>query len=164
MCASGTAARVVTDTASPTAVDYSGIWGAVIALGFNGYTNGIAALPGSGYDAPAHGIVGVSFDIDTVPSTGGALAFRVEFPTAAVPGVTDTDSAYWDGATSNTSPVTVGKNVILWSNVLGPMYEISAPPFDPTQLVAIQFHVITNATTAVPFNFCISNLTALTSP
>ncbi len=164
MCASGTVARVVTDTASPSAVDYSGIWGAVIALGFNGYTNGVAALAGSGYDAPAHGIVGISFDIDLVPYANNTLSFRVEFPSAAVPGTTDSDAAYWNGATSNGSPVTAGQNVILWSNVLGPMYETSAPPFDPSQLVAIQFHVIASASAPTPFSFCISNLTALTSP
>jgi hypothetical protein len=101
---------------------------------------------------------------DTVPLANSMVSFRVEFPTAAVPGTTDADAAYWNGATSNGSPVTAGTNVVLWSNVAGPMYETSAPPFDPTQLLAIQFHVIASASGTTPFSFCISNLTALTSP
>jgi hypothetical protein len=164
MCASGTVAQAVADPASPSAIDYSGIWGAVIGLGFHGYGDGSLATSGEAYDATAHGVVGISFDIDMVPYANSSLSFRVEFPTAAVPGTSDSDAAYWNGATSNGSPVTAGKNVILWTNVLGPMYETVPPPFDPSKLVAIQFHVIASPSGPTPFNFCISNLTALTSP
>ncbi|HEY6476535.1 MAG TPA: hypothetical protein VI456_08115 [Polyangia bacterium] len=164
MCASGTVAQVVADAATGASPDYSGIWGAVIGLGLNGTGFGSTGSTSNAYDPTAHGIVGVSFDIDMVPYANSSLAFRVEFPTAAVPGTTDLDAAYWNGATSNGSPVTAGQNIILWSNVLGPMYELSAPPFDPTQLLAVQFHVIGSPVGPVPFNFCISNLTALTTP
>jgi hypothetical protein len=160
MCASGTVARIVADAASGLQPDYGGIWGAYIGLGFNGYGGygkGTASASNA-YNATAHGIVGISFQIDAVPS-----AIRVEFVTAAVPGKTDRYPAYWDGF-SNLSPVTAGSNAILWSDVLGPMYEIPAPAFDPTQLVAVQFTVVSNDKSPTPFSFCISNLTALTSP
>ncbi len=164
MCASGTVAQVVADPATGSSLDYSGIWGAVIGLGLNGNAFGATGSTSNPYNAGAHGIVGISFDIDTVPYANSSLSFRVEFPTAAVPGTTDLDAAYWNGATSNGSPVTAGANVILWSNVLGPMYETAPPAFDPSQLLAVQFHVIGSPSGPVPFNFCISNLTALTTP
>lgn len=54
--------------------------------------------------------------------------------------------------------------MVLWNDVLGPMYRVGAAAFDPTQLVGVQFHVTANNGAPVPFNFCISNLTLLTSP
>jgi hypothetical protein len=165
MCASGTGAQIVYDAASGSTPDYGGIWGVYIGLGFNGYAgygNGNGAS--TPYNATAHGIVGISFQIDAVPTSGSTPALRVEFPTAAMPGKTDRYPAYWDGLGFNLSPVTVGTNVILWSDVSGPMYEVVAPAFDPTQLLGVQFSVVTNSKAPTPFNFCISNLTALTSP
>ena len=38
----------------------------------------------------------------------------------------------------------------------------NAPLFDATKILSIQFHVVTNTMSAVPFNYCISNLRALT--
>jgi len=157
MCASGTVAKAVADRGSGTAIDYTGIWGAYIAMGFN-VAAGDAGTQ-SPYDATAHGITGISFDIDAVPTS----ALRVEFTTSAVPGTTDTEEAYWGGATLNSSPVIAGTNSFIWSAVSGPMYETNYPAFDPTKILSIQFHVISNPIGSVNFNFCISNLKALTT-
>jgi hypothetical protein len=176
MCASGSVAQVVMDTASPSAPDNSGIYGAYIALGLNQVasdggaavrTNNGAPVDGGTvfdtYDATKHGIVGFSFDVDNVPSGG----LQVEFTTAAVPGRTDfspgSTPAYWGGKTSGASLVVSGSNVIPLSQVGGPWYLTDPPPFDPTKIIEIAFHAGANTTGPLPFNFCISNLVALTS-
>jgi hypothetical protein len=41
------------------------------------------------------------------------------------------------------------------------MYLPNPPAFDPTKLLSIRFHVITNNVAPVPFSFCIGNLTLL---
>jgi len=35
------------------------------------------------------------------------------------------------------------------------------PPFDPTGLLGVQFQVFTNASTAIPYAFCVSNFRLL---
>lgn len=168
MCAKGHAAVVADGANGP---DYSNIFGAAIALDLNnaGTDDGGTGLKGS-YDPTAHTpvITGVSFDIDNPPPN----AFRVELPTnasagGAMGGGTDNDAAWWGGATLNASPVKRGHNVFKWSEVGGPLYLITPtnnpPPFDVTKLTSIKFHVVTNATAAVEFNFCISNLALTTN-
>ena len=51
------------------------------------------------YNAPAHGVTGVAFDIDNPPGPN----FRVEFQTLG----TENNAAYWNGAVSQSSPATV---------------------------------------------------------
>jgi len=96
-----------------------------------------------------------------MPPVGGQM--RVEFPTSAAPGVTDIYPAYWGGAGANLSPITKGGTYALhWSDVGGPMYLIPYMAFDKTKIVSMQFHVVTNTAAAVPFDYCISNIRALT--
>ena len=124
------------------------ITGAGIAFSFNLPDMTAPALP---YDATANGVKGIAFDIDNVPASG----MRVQFPTA--------DAAYpafWLG-NGVISPVFPGHNVVLWPEVLGPSYDVQAPPFDPTMLLRVEFIVPAIAQTAAPFSFCISNLAAL---
>lgn len=164
MCASGTVAQVVADTASAGALDYGGIWGAYIALSFNGVGAADGSATPSPYNAPAHGITGIAFDIDNVPPANGAPSLRVELTTSVIPGTTDKQPAYWNGAIQNNSPVSPGTNSFYWANVSRPMSEANYPAFDPTKILAIQFHVIANPSSPINFNFCISNLIALTTP
>ena len=162
MCAGGNAAVVANGTNGMP--DYSDIFGAGLGLDFNntGNDGGMGKLP---FDMAAHNITGVSFDIDMIPGAN----LRVEFPTSAMTGVTDVYSAWWGGAGSNVSNVKVGTNTFTWDKVGGPNYAPPAaagvaafPAFDKTKVLSIQFHVVTNTSSAVPFMFCIGNLTLLT--
>jgi hypothetical protein len=159
MCTAGTVAKVI-PMAGSTSPDYSDVWGAGVGFDMN---NGGTDDGGTGaklpYDATAHGVTGFSFHIDT-PPTGGQM--RVEFPTAAVVGTTDINSAYYGGATANLSPFTKGGDVTFhFKDVGGPMYLTSPMPFDATKILSMQFHVVSNTSSTIPFQYCISNLTAL---
>jgi hypothetical protein len=165
MCTKGTAAVVIKD--ATMAFAYSAIWGAGIGFDLNnaGTDDGGTGAKGA-WDATAHNVVGFSFTIDT-PPTGGQM--RVEFPTNAIPGTTDINSAYWGGATMGLSPFNKGgdysfmfDDVPAGNGVGGPMYLTGATPFDRTKIQSMQFHVVTNTSSAIPFEYCISNLKALT--
>ena len=159
MCTKGTAAKVI-NMAGTTTPAYSAVWGTGIGFDLN---NGGTDDGGTGqklaWDATAHGITGFAFDIDT-PPVGGQM--RVEFPTNAVPGTTDINAAYWGGAGANLSPINTGKTYSFkLADVGGPNYLTSPMPFDKTKIISIQFHVVTNTSSAIPFEYCISNLRAL---
>jgi hypothetical protein len=173
MCTSGIVAQVMPDDGSTD--DYTAIWGNMIAFDLNypldiqgdgraeagvgGVDSGVGTR--GQYDAPGHGVTGFAFDIYTPPGAGN---FRVEFTTQG----TEDNVAYSDGATSNFSPVTFsGHYEIRWPDVGGPLYLVNngttPPPFDPSKLETVRFHVITNAVAPVPYSFCISNVIALTN-
>jgi hypothetical protein len=149
MCTMGTVAKII-NIVGGTTLDYNNVWGAGIGLDLNngGGDAGAMKLP---YDATAAHVIGVAFDIDVVP----AANMRVEFPTK-----TATNAAFWDGL-KMISPVQVGHNEVLWTKVTGPFYDNAPPPFDPTSIYSIQFHVLTSGTSAGTYNFCISNLSAI---
>ncbi len=149
MCTSGTVAQVIN---MGTAADYTNIWGAGIGIDLN---NAGTADGGTGkqpYNATMNNVIGVQFNIDTVP----LATLRVEFPNK-----TNINAPFW-GGDQMSSPVVANKpNVILWKDVKGPFYDLAATPFDPTTILSIQFHVPTTATASAPYNFCISNLSAI---
>jgi len=148
MCTQGTVAKILNITGGSTP-DYNNIWGAGIGLDLNN-AGGDAGAVKKTYNATAAGVIGMAFDIDVVP----AANMRIEFPTNA------TNAAFWDGL-KQISPVAVGHNEVLWTKVTGPFYDATAPAFDPTSIFSIQFHVLTSATSAGTYNFCISNLSAI---
>jgi hypothetical protein len=164
MCTSGVAAQVLAGDGGTPA--YSSIWGDIIGFNLNdppGFYNDAGVLgPDAGlttkgqYDAIAHRVTGIAFDIDTPPTFGN---LRVEFETMG----TENNAAYWGGTTSNFSPVFAGHNELHWSDVGGPSYLTAPPPFDPTKLEDVDFHVISNTNAPVPFSFCISNIVMLTN-
>jgi hypothetical protein len=144
-CVVGVAARIIADAnGSP---DSSHIWGFGIGLSFNG------GQPY--YDAPAHQVTGVAFDIDSEPPPRGGI--RVTVPTEA----TAILPAWWGGATEWTSPVHAGHNEFRWGSVGGPRYSTSPPPFDPTRILGISFQVVADTDGPETASFCISNLAAL---
>jgi hypothetical protein len=149
LCTSGIAAQVID---GPDGLpDYTNIFGGGIGFSLNQMMNGDATTIGP-FDAAAASVKGISFDIDRVPP-----ALRVEVTTPA----TQYTPAYWAGATSQISPVVAGTNTFRWSDITGPMYLAAPPPFDPTSTQLVQFHVITNATAATPYSFCIYNVKVL---
>jgi hypothetical protein len=167
MCARGSAAQVIGLDGGPP--DYSVIWGNTIGFGLN-YPMAADVIPDSGmssapsdasvaargqYDAPARGVTGIAFDIDTPPP--GNL--RVEFQTLG----TENSSAYWGGAAFNNSPVFSGHNEIRWADVGGPVYLPAPPPFDATKLEAVQFHVPSGADGAINYMYCVNNIVMLTN-
>ena len=157
MCTSGVTAQVVNGSDGLPA--WSSIWGNIIGFDVNnpgGISDG-TSMRGV-YDAPAHGVTGFAFDIDSVPM-GGHI--RVGFQTQG----TENNAAYYGGANMDVSPVLApGHYEIRWPSVGGPLYlGPMAPPFDPTKLDGIFFHVVANNFSPVPFSFCVSNPTLLTN-
>jgi hypothetical protein len=41
------------------------------------------------------------------------------------------------------------------------MYLTAPTPFDETQILSMHFHVVSNTTSVIPFNYCISSVQAL---
>jgi hypothetical protein len=152
MCSSGTVAKVI-NFGDPPAPDFSNIFGAGIGLDLNnpGLDGGTGVkMP---FNASSKMVIGISFTLDAVPSTG----LRVEFPF----GSAATAAGVWKPhATTYASPVAAGHNILLFANVKQPAYVKAADmiPFDPTTLTSIQFHIPTTASGAAAYHFCIDNL------
>ena len=171
MCTSGTIAKVANIVNSAVGTvgqpDYSNVWGAGIGLDLAGVGMADPCAAKGTYSATDHHVVGIKFDIDTVPSVG----LRVEFPIPSTDG-TKNGSDYW-GATSSypNSPVMAGTNTIYFDPSMvsgadptakgvtpaGPAPNIT---FDPSMMEAVQFHVPAGTSSAYPasYSFCISNL------
>jgi hypothetical protein len=158
MCTAGIAAQVL-PAGTP---DYTDFFGAGIGLDFNnpGGDAGVK-MP---KDLSAY--KGVSFDFSgTMIPAGNKI--RVNFPFMNEHG---NDSPYWaaNKTDDHSTLSTTSTNKVLWGSVLGPAYlatqptPVTAPAFDPTQVISIQFQVFTNATTATPYAFCVNHLALLT--
>ena len=144
MCTTGSTAQVLLVDGQP---DYAHMWGIGIGVSL--------ADPGSGqpagtYDADAHQVVGLSFEIDNVPP-----GLRVELPTPSDP--PPFGASYW-GADEyySSSPVQVGTNVVFFEDVHSP--DPTAPALDTTQLLQVGFLVSSNEVRRTDFSYCISNL------
>jgi serine/threonine protein kinase len=145
MCTSGRVAPVVRDKTGNYA--YGPIWGASIGFDLASSEHGRV------YDAIAHGITGVAFDIDVVPEGLMRIAFTM-------PGGKGT---YWGGAKRGYSPInTPGRYEIRWPEVNGPFWLPDPPLFDPRKIESIQFGVPASFI-PVPFSFCIKNVEMLTN-
>ena len=114
MCAVGVAARAIAG-ADGTA-DWQNIFGARIGLTLN---------DGGPYDAPAHGVTGFAFHIDSEPPPNAGI--RVEMETVS----STMEPALWGGSVAERSPVHAGHNEFRWADVGGPLYVRPPPRFDP---------------------------------
>ena len=150
MCTRGTAAQIV-NVVGTTTPDYNDIWGAGIAFNLN--ANGGTSSLISPYNAITNHVTGIGFDIDSVPLDG----LRVELTT---PGTTSA-AAFWGGDVNPVSPVHTGHNQFRWADVKGPFYLLTAPVFDPTQILTLQFHIQPSVAAPIAYSFCVSNLVAL---
>jgi hypothetical protein len=143
-CARGTVERLLDVVGSPGTPDYGAMYGAGIA--FNFFEGAAGRLP---YDASAHGVVGVAFEIDQVPPRG----LRVELLAARTPN----EPAAWKPNQSYVSPLRVGRNVVLFEEATPLPFYSDQSALDPTQILSVQFHVPTTSV-AAEFDFCIRNL------
>jgi hypothetical protein len=143
LCTTGSTAVVLTVDGQ---LDWGHMWGIGIGLGFTGAAGT--------FDADAHGVVGIAFDVDAIPSSG----LRVEFPTPS--DSVGFGASYW-GADEfyPSSPVQVGTNVVLFRDVQSP--DVTAPPFDRSQIQQIGFLVPSNPAVRIDFSYCISNIRLL---
>jgi hypothetical protein len=172
MCTSGTVAKVLSlmgKTDCPTVsadCDYSAMFGAGIGLDLNngGNDGGTGKQP---FNATTAGVIGISFDIVDMTGTAAAVpltGLRIEFPT---PTTTDTAAIWkWQKAKNYTSPVVMGHNQILFSDVTQPDYvagySAATAGLDVTKIVSVQFHVPTTTGANGPYSFCVGNFSAIT--
>lgn len=149
LCTSGVAERVLDVTGSPGSPDYGSMWGAALGFSFlerDGETQV--------YDASAHQVVGIAFDVDRVPRAG----LRVEFITAIAPDEPGVWQPLVNGTPSAVAAVHAGHNVALFEDVKPLSFYRSPFPFDPTQLRSVQLHVPTATAASSTYSFCLSNL------
>jgi hypothetical protein len=144
MCVAGVTAQVA--AAADGNPDWNHIWGAKISLTLN---------DGEPYDALAHGVTGFAFHLDSEPVV--QVGLRVELPSPAGGGAAAWGDAGWGG-----SPVHAGRNEFRWADVGRTNYPDSPPPFDPSQLIALDFRVPSRRIAPSSFAFCIRQLSALT--
>ncbi|MEO8177476.1 MAG: hypothetical protein ABI895_01460 [Deltaproteobacteria bacterium] len=146
ICLSGTASQIMTNAAT-TMPDYSRYWGG--GIGFN-----LADLGGTGgvKPWPRGRVVGFSF---TITGTGippmGQFRFGVN---------------YFDGATINPNycvNITTGANTIRFNQIVDQCYNPTpgAPLAATAQIESLKWQVATVVTGPTPFNFCVTNLTAI---
>jgi hypothetical protein len=141
---------------TPPATDCFGeYWGADIGMQLNQ-----AVDPSTGVDAKplpfdASALKGFSFEIDgAVVPTRSALRFQVE-----------ADGRMF--CSSGMVKIDPGLNRVLFAQLLEECFRYTNDPPRPTaetvqsQLLKISWHVLTNTSSAVPFDFCVSNVRAL---
>jgi hypothetical protein len=160
-CLSGTAAQVVAclpaDTGC-TGSDYSSIYGIGIGFDFNNPSGTPLA-----FNAAAANVVGVQFTITGAAAivSGGGTGVRVEFPSTTTLTACSGGCEAW-----NTTVTTDGPTTILFSSLMDTIYPApdGTPPLSAlaTTLQAIQFHVPTNTTAAIPVaDLCVTGLSVV---
>jgi hypothetical protein len=146
ICANGTAAQVVNGADGMPA--YGTYWGAGIGLNL--------ADPGTNMPGPwSRGkVVGFSFNVTgTGVPPAGQFRFKANF---------------YDGTAINNDycvNATTGANTFMLNQIVNACYTPGGAPLTATaQLQALQWQVATVTDAPTPFNYCIENLKAITSP
>jgi hypothetical protein len=145
VCASGTIAQVVSTATSGGLPDYGRYWGGGIAFPMNEVGGNVAP-----YDATLNGLSGISATI-----SGATIPAQMRFKFKMI-GVNDSFCVEVDGATS-------GQNVVLHTadakhNCWSPD---TALTLDPTMIENYEVQVVSQSSKAVPFDFCLTNITAI---
>ncbi|HEY2405029.1 MAG TPA: hypothetical protein VGI10_03455 [Polyangiaceae bacterium] len=161
----GTVEKVLDIVGMAGSPDYDKMWGAGIGCDLNNPGNADGGVDmKSPYDAPAHHVVGISFDFDTPDHTLPSTGLRVEFPTPT----TQTAAHVWRPAGSGdnyVSPIAIGTNEILFaSDVEQPDYVMNKVDFNSAQVLSVQWHVPTTVTAGASYSFTIQNFSLLTLP
>jgi hypothetical protein len=151
MCTSGTVSRVLDLNGAP---DYGNMFGTGIGFNLASTPTGEVGI----FDARAQRVIGVQFDLDSVPAAGLYVGFATPASDAGSLG-----PDYWGANPAfQSSPVVVGTNTVLFSNVQSP--GPNTVPVDITQLESMQFQVRSSTTQSSTFAYCISNVKALLAP
>ena len=148
---SGAVAQVLDLNGAP---DYGDMFGTGMGFNLASTTTGETGV----FDAHAQRVIGIQFDLDTVPAAGLYVGFNT--PASDV-GTLGPD--YW-GANGEfqRSPVVAGTNVVLFRDVQSP--EATPQSIDVTQLESMQFQVRSSVAQSATFAYCISNVKALLAP
>jgi hypothetical protein len=152
VCIKGTAAKVdLSCTPVAPATDcYGTYWGAAIGLNLNQAIDPTSEEPSDPlpFDAATKGVTGFAFEItgEAVPTS---LRFAVEGPSA-------------EYCTTSATPVKVGANSFSFGKLVTECWTTGG--YSPTgdDLLKLKWWVVTNAASTVPFDFCVSNVRALT--
>lgn len=151
MCTSGTVSRVLDLDGAP---DYANMFGTGIGFSLATTETGEPGI----FDARAQRVIGMQFDLDSVPAAGLYVGFATPASDAGSLG-----PDYWGANPAfQSSPVVVGTNTVLFSNVQSPGPD--TVPVDITQLESMQFQVRSSSTQSSTFAYCISNVKALLAP
>jgi len=163
MCLLGVAAKIIAGVDGQP--DYDAIWGLGIGMQFNlpdwPEPRTWDSMPQftRPYDAVAHGVTGIAFEVDSEPAPRGGL--RIALRTT----ITPSQAPWWGGAKAGSSPIHAGHNEFRWADVGGPNYGPQPPPaFDPTQLLGLVIVEASDIKAAKAVSFCIHHLTLLTDP
>lgn len=141
MCTKGTTAIV------PTAADWQTHWGAGIGLDLNNPSG--TKLD---YDANAAGVIGFCFVLSGAQLPAPPL--KVNLPSDQ----SITDNWYFE------TESTPGVKQILFTDRTLHQTNATTTPFDPSKLLSIQFQIPASMSVAVPWDFCIDQLTAIVGP
>jgi len=103
------------------------------------------------YNATSHGVKGFCFQLmgtKIPPSTGLRVAFTTQ---------NNNDNAYFEAVT------TMGQHTVLFTDpTFGQATWETKETWDPTTIILLQFQIPAAPPTAVPWDFCIEGLTAIT--
>jgi hypothetical protein len=160
-CFQGTAAKVdmtsticTTRMFTPPATDCFGeYWGAAIGLNMNQQIDTATGLGGTPGPFVATALTGFAFEIsgDMVP-VSSALRFKVE----------DATGEYCNVAAK---PVSKGANKFVFADLVKTCWKPPTPPVTAEAakagIIKIAWQVVTNSSSTVPFNFCVTNVRAL---
>jgi hypothetical protein len=148
VCGSGTIAQVVATPTSNGQPDFGRYWGGGLAFVMHTETPGGPALP---YNAVANGLTGVSATIT------GTIPAQMRFKFKMI-GSNDSYCKEVDGATS-------GQTIALHTG--DAVHDCWAPDntstLDATMIENYEVDVVSQTTEAVPFNFCLTQITALSN-
>lgn len=151
VCGSGTIAQVVATATSNGQPDFGRYWGGGIAFVMHTETPGGTALP---YNATANGLTGISA---TITANTGTLPAQMRFKFKMI-GSNDSYCKEVDGATS-------GQTIVLHTG--DAIHDCWAPDntstLDATMIENYEVDVVSQTTEAVPFDFCLTAITALTN-
>lgn len=149
-CIKGTAAKVDLKCTPPMGMDCYGItWGAAIGLNLKQDIDPVTMMGTEPAAFDASAIKGFAFELSgaTVPTS---LRFKVE-------------NATGEFCTPATKPVLLGGNSFLFSDLITECWKTGGTSAETgkSNLIKIAWQVVTNSSSAVPFDFCVANVRAL---